>query len=370
MPAKSVAQQRFMGMVHSAQKKGGKAASPEVAKTAKSIKKKDAKDFASTKHKGLPKKITEDSTSDAKEMKGSVWKDKTREDKPWAAKHVRTGKISYFNTKQDAVKYAGYKTMGRMHEAKDETMRQRGKGKAPRGYDQPSWDWRIHSKGSYWQSRPSSGTGLKVPGWGARAKTGEVDYFPDKSKAMQFADWANPNTKPGSYVRGNFAKGKTEGGPGSGPTRKNLPSKKRAVDKLAKKSLGQLRKMQDMVDQQMARAYKQNNTQGLGRLQAMRSDLDMAVDRKAFGESRNEGRHMNEDKDETSIQRKKGRPPKGYDASSWEWRIHSKGSYWQSPPNNRLKNPGWGARAKSGQVDYFPDRGMAVRFANYTHSSN
>ncbi|KKL86159.1 hypothetical protein LCGC14_1947540, partial [marine sediment metagenome] len=43
MPAKSVAQQRFMGMVHSAQKKGGKAASPEVAKTAKSIKKKDAK---------------------------------------------------------------------------------------------------------------------------------------------------------------------------------------------------------------------------------------------------------------------------------------------------------------------------------------
>ena len=209
MPAKSQAQQRFMGMVHAAQKKGGKAASPEVAKVAKGMKKKDAKEFASTKHKGLPKKITED--SNATRMKGTVWKDKTHEDKPWAAKNSRTGKVSYFNTKPDAVKHAGYKTMGRMHEAKDETMRQGDKGKAPRGYDQPSWDWKIHSKGSHWQSRPSSGTGLKVPGWGARAKSGEVDYFPDKSKAMQFAKWANPNTRPGSYVRGNFAKGRNEG---------------------------------------------------------------------------------------------------------------------------------------------------------------
>lgn len=62
MPAKSKAQQRFMGMVHSAQK-GGKAASPEVAKTAKSIKKKDAKDFASTSHKGLPGHVDESQLS-------------------------------------------------------------------------------------------------------------------------------------------------------------------------------------------------------------------------------------------------------------------------------------------------------------------
>lgn len=48
-------QQRFMGMVHAAQK-GEKAASGEVAKVASSMKKKDAKDFASTKHKGLPEK--------------------------------------------------------------------------------------------------------------------------------------------------------------------------------------------------------------------------------------------------------------------------------------------------------------------------
>jgi hypothetical protein len=52
--AVSQAQQKFMGMVHAAQKPGGKAASPEVARVAKDMGKKDAKDFASTKHKGLP----------------------------------------------------------------------------------------------------------------------------------------------------------------------------------------------------------------------------------------------------------------------------------------------------------------------------
>lgn len=54
--AKSKAQQKFMGMVHAAQK-GEKPASKEVADVAKGMKKKDAKDFASTKHKGLPEKV-------------------------------------------------------------------------------------------------------------------------------------------------------------------------------------------------------------------------------------------------------------------------------------------------------------------------
>ena len=58
MPATSKAQQRFMGMVHAAQK-GEEPASPEVAKAADSMSKADAKDFASTKHKGLPDKKEE-----------------------------------------------------------------------------------------------------------------------------------------------------------------------------------------------------------------------------------------------------------------------------------------------------------------------
>ena len=51
--AVSRAQQRFMGMVYAA-KKGETPASPEVAKTAAGISKKEARKFAKTKHKGLP----------------------------------------------------------------------------------------------------------------------------------------------------------------------------------------------------------------------------------------------------------------------------------------------------------------------------
>jgi hypothetical protein len=59
MPAKSKAQQRFMGMVHATQKGDMETPSPEVSKAADSMSDKDAKDFASTSHKGLPDKIKE-----------------------------------------------------------------------------------------------------------------------------------------------------------------------------------------------------------------------------------------------------------------------------------------------------------------------
>ena len=59
MPSVSKAQQRFMGLVH-AYKKGEVPASKvskAVKDAAKSMKKKSAKDFAKTKHKGLPNKV-------------------------------------------------------------------------------------------------------------------------------------------------------------------------------------------------------------------------------------------------------------------------------------------------------------------------
>jgi hypothetical protein len=59
MPAVSKAQQRFMGMVHAAQKGDMENPSPEVQKAADSMSDKDAKDFASTSHKGLPDKKEE-----------------------------------------------------------------------------------------------------------------------------------------------------------------------------------------------------------------------------------------------------------------------------------------------------------------------
>ena len=56
--AVSQAQQKFMGMVYAA-KKGETPASPEVAKAAAGMSKKEAKKFAKTKHKGLPETVKE-----------------------------------------------------------------------------------------------------------------------------------------------------------------------------------------------------------------------------------------------------------------------------------------------------------------------
>jgi len=58
--AESKSQQRFMGMVHAAQKGELENPSSAVAKAADSMSDKDAKDFASTKHKGLPNHVKED----------------------------------------------------------------------------------------------------------------------------------------------------------------------------------------------------------------------------------------------------------------------------------------------------------------------
>jgi len=68
--AVSTAQQKFMGMVYAA-KKGEKPASPEVAKAAKEMTKKEAKKFAKTKHKGLPVHKEECGCDDEPKLKKS-----------------------------------------------------------------------------------------------------------------------------------------------------------------------------------------------------------------------------------------------------------------------------------------------------------
>jgi len=63
MPAKSASQQKLFGIVHAVQKGDMKAPSAKIAKLAKTMKKKSAKEFASTKRKGLPDKVKEDDFS-------------------------------------------------------------------------------------------------------------------------------------------------------------------------------------------------------------------------------------------------------------------------------------------------------------------
>lgn len=59
MPSKSKAQQRFFGMVDAYKKGEMKNPSNKIKKAAKGMSMSDVKDFAETKHKGLPEKVEE-----------------------------------------------------------------------------------------------------------------------------------------------------------------------------------------------------------------------------------------------------------------------------------------------------------------------
>lgn len=106
MPAVSKAQQRFMGMVYAVKKGEMSAPSSEVADAAASMKKKDAKDFASTKHKGLPEKKKVDETTyyrqDAKYQKKLKDEDKSHKERDARMKHGKNWK--QFTRDVDAAK--------------------------------------------------------------------------------------------------------------------------------------------------------------------------------------------------------------------------------------------------------------------------
>ena len=93
--AVSQAQQKFMGMVYAA-KKGGKAASPEVAKAAAGMSEKEARKFAKTKHKGLPTHKEEaECGSDKKEKEVDPRQMKTMKDRTRTALGLMGIKASY-----------------------------------------------------------------------------------------------------------------------------------------------------------------------------------------------------------------------------------------------------------------------------------
>ena len=125
MPAVSKAQQRFMGMVYATKKGDMINPSPEVAKAAASMKKSDAKDFASTKHKKLPeKKVAKEATDfsqrdkimkKAKPLHKHLFKNLHKGDK----KGDVNEKIDYADSKQ-MKKFADEKTK---HKEQDKRMK-------------------------------------------------------------------------------------------------------------------------------------------------------------------------------------------------------------------------------------------------------
>ena len=98
--AVSRSQQRFFGMVRQAQKTG-QAASPEVAQVAADISKKDAKDFASTKHKGLPEK--KEVKEGASIIQGGTSRKKVSYRGPTAEKSKPKKSVSYRGEKDERI---------------------------------------------------------------------------------------------------------------------------------------------------------------------------------------------------------------------------------------------------------------------------
>ncbi len=87
MPAQSKQQQKFMGLVHAIQKGDVKKsdASPEALKVAKDMDPKDVKDFASTKHKGLPKRVKQEILKKLKEYAMTLPNHQTKPAAPMAS---------------------------------------------------------------------------------------------------------------------------------------------------------------------------------------------------------------------------------------------------------------------------------------------
>jgi hypothetical protein len=113
--AKSKAQQKFMGMVHAAQK-GERPASGAVAKVAKSMGKKDAEDFAATKHKGLPEKVKTKKTEEAKPDFLDIDKDgDKKESMKKAASEKKEKKVEETSTDSTSSK-GGYNFGGGVYE--------------------------------------------------------------------------------------------------------------------------------------------------------------------------------------------------------------------------------------------------------------
>ena len=93
MPSVSKKQQKFFGIVRAIQKGEMAPTTPETAKAAADMKKSDVKDFASTKHKGLPekKKVQEIiDYADSKQMKKFADEKKKHKDQD---KRMKFGKF-------------------------------------------------------------------------------------------------------------------------------------------------------------------------------------------------------------------------------------------------------------------------------------
>ena len=195
MPAKSIKQQRFMGMVRRAQKTG-QASSPEVAEVAASMKKKDVKDYASTKHKGLPMKKEEfireedsDRLKDRRMERGGVGGNQRydRAPKPNNTKKFGTGKT----VMQKELEKKHGKGKSALDMVKAEIRAKHGKGAIK--------EEQLDERGDFWHPDPEKDRKLGGPGANQRARE---DRAASSKSSSSSAKSGRPKLKPGeSYMQ-------------------------------------------------------------------------------------------------------------------------------------------------------------------------
>ena len=117
MPAQSKAQQRFMGAVLNA-KRTGEASTPEVADAAANMKTKDVKDFASTKHKGLPEKKDVKEESSYRDFVKNAQSASDRVKKAKQAQRDSNAKSAYKDKVTKGVKFYDKKGKGHIRDGK------------------------------------------------------------------------------------------------------------------------------------------------------------------------------------------------------------------------------------------------------------
>jgi len=168
MPAKSKAQQRFMGMVHSAQK-GEIPASVKVRKVAKSIGYDDAKEFASTKHKDLPNKVKKETL--VRELIRKLVREVMSED--FAGTLKEKDRKAFDKKRQKQSEVLGYKLMGTPDvkvQVDNATVHQVGhrkmkEGKLTEGKFYAFWKNKKHTINgkSLYDAKQQAITKLKIP---------------------------------------------------------------------------------------------------------------------------------------------------------------------------------------------------------------
>ena len=107
MPSKSKAQQRFFGVVRGIQKGTGKGKG-KAKKAAKDMDAKDVEDFASTKHKGLPNRVKQETK--VRNLIRKMVREIMSED--FAGAHPKEKRDAFNKMREEQSEVLGYKLMG------------------------------------------------------------------------------------------------------------------------------------------------------------------------------------------------------------------------------------------------------------------